>query len=54
MLTFRIFYFNDLGNQSYIIRADSKQSFESQLNNFLKMNKLTKEQITIECVTSII
>ena len=50
MYTFRILYFNDLGNQIYIIRADSKQSFENQLNNFLKLNNLTMNQITIECI----
>lgn len=54
MLTFRIIYFNDEGNQSYIIRATSKLDFESQLNNFLKLNNLTKEQINIECISSII
>ena len=40
MHTFKIIYFNDLGNQIYIIRADSKQSFENQLTNFLKLNNL--------------
>ena len=54
MLTFRIIYFNDQGNQNYIIRASSKQEFEHYLNNFLKQNNLTQEQITIECINSII
>lgn len=54
MLTFIIHYMNGTGNQTYVISANSKQNFENQLNNFLKLNNLNREQITIECVSSIL
>lgn len=54
MFIFAIYYTNDLGNQRYIISAKSRQDFENQLINFLRRFNLTREQITIECISGIL
>lgn len=54
MLTFRLIYQTEEGNQQYIITADSKQSFENQYKNFLKFNNIDESQVTIECISSIL
>lgn len=53
MLTFIIHYNDNNGAQRYIISADSNLNFEHQLNNFLKLNNLSRNQVTIELISSI-
>lgn len=54
MFTFIIHYFDEFGNQSHIITASSRQNYEHQLTNFLKLHNLTIEQVTVECLSKML